>query len=211
VPATETRSDNTDQAQTQAGNNEQSQKPASGNRPPRSRYNRSGRRRQKSDKSGTDENTNDQSAPAMKIVSDNPNPSSSGNDHKPAEVSRQSTSTNSRPDQTAGAKLEGVKSAPDKTTHLEPRSSSDNKSRPAATNRSANLKQVETSSSGPAGNVEKSSDAKKNVSSLQPSQLKSTVRSLADKETTPAAPAKPKDAGPKLQKIETKDHDTDHS
>jgi len=145
----------------------------------------------------------------MKIVSDNPNPSSSGNDHKPAEI-RQTTSTNSRPDQTASAKLEGVKSVPDKTTHLEPRSSSDNASRPATTSRSANLKQVETSSSRPAGNVEKPSDAKKNVSSLQPSQLKSTVRSLADKEpTTPATPPKPKDAGPKLQKIETKDHDTE--
>ena len=202
-------SDNTDQNQTQAGSKEQSQKPASGNRPPRSRYNRSGRRRQKSDNSSTDGNTNDQSTPAMKIVSDNPNPSSSGNDHKPAEI-RQTTSTNSRPDQTASAKLEGVKSVPDKTTHLEPRSSSDNASRPATTSRSANLKQVETSSSRPAGNVEKPSDAKKNVSSLQPSQLKSTVRSLADKEpTTPATPPKPKDSGPKLQKIETKDHDTE--
>ena len=208
---------------------DQARKPASGNRPPRSRYNRSGRRRQKQ-QDGAGEGS-EQSSPAMKIVSDNPAPVQSNNQRS----QNTDQSADKRPAQTTAKKPEGSSS---NTTHLEPRSPSSapertatqnnagNANRPAAShsNRadqanqanqghsSSYLKQVETSASEPSAKKDAPTEAKKNVSSIQPSQLKSTVRSLASEKQPVASDSKPTAAKPaKLQKIETKDHDTDHS
>ena len=73
----------------------------------------------------------------------------------------------------------------------------------------ANLQQVETSAGLPPASRP---EANQNISSIQPSQLKSTVRSFAsrdpaDKKENPAS-SSPK---PRLQKVETKDKDTDRS
>ena len=75
------------------------------------------------------------------------------------------------------------------------------------------LRQVETSSKGaPASSDNQSANTKQNVSPVQPSQLKSTVRSLANNEPDKQSnSSEPKSDAPKLQKIETKDKDTDHS
>ena len=65
------------------------------------------------------------------------------------------------------------------------------------------------------------SEVKNKVSAIQPSQLKSSVRSLASNKDSsvkedagnnksPGAKPKPETA-PKLQKIETTDHGKDHS
>jgi len=81
------------------------------------------------------------------------------------------------------------------------------------TKNASGLRQVETSSKqAPTSSDSQSANSKKNVSPVQPSQLKSTVRSLAsdDKGTQPGSTEQRRDA-PKLQKIETKDKDTDHS
>ncbi len=75
---------------------------------------------------------------------------------------------------------------------------------------SGNLKQVETSGQSTSVPASRPAETNTQVSAIQPSQLKSTVRSLASNKD--AAPQKPKSAdAPKLQKIETKDHDKDHS
>ncbi len=89
-------------------------------------------------------------------------------------------------------------------------------SRPPRPQRSgAGLKQVETSAqakaAAAAAAVSRPAETKNPVSAMQPSQLKSSVRSLASNKDQ-AADSKPKaDNAPKLQKIETKDHDKDHS
>ena len=86
-------------------------------------------------------------------------------------------------------------------------------------NQSGNLKQVETSRSGQMFGGP--SEVKNQVSAIQPSQLKSSVRSLASNKDSsvkedagnnksPGAKPKPETA-PKLQKIETTDHGKDHS
>ena len=167
-------------------------------------------------------------APAMKIVSDNnpssqtgtstqssaptthttPAPSRKVEDHKPAAVER-TTRVDTRP--TERSSSSAGNNSHRNTEHSassSARATSDNANRPAPARPTggANLKQVETSS--PTVRTETSSDSKKNVSSMQPSQLKSTVRSLASDKAPDSVPAKDK---PKLQKIETKDHDTDHS
>ncbi len=75
------------------------------------------------------------------------------------------------------------------------------------------LRQVETSSkqSSPSSDNQ-SANTKQNVSPVQPSQLKSTVRSLANDDTGKQSDSsEPKPVAPKMQKIETKDKDTDHS
>jgi len=73
------------------------------------------------------------------------------------------------------------------------------------------LQQVETSSKQSAtASDNRSSNAKQNVSPMQPSQLKSTVRSLASKDAEgPSGSGEAKPSGPRLQKIETKDKDTE--
>jgi len=75
------------------------------------------------------------------------------------------------------------------------------------------LRQVETSSKdAPPSSGNQTANTKQNVSPVQPSQLKSSVRSLANNESGKSSDSSgPKPDAPKLQKIETKDKDTDHS
>ena len=87
--------------------------------------------------------------------------------------------------------------------------------RPPAQRGSSGLKQVETSAqakaAAAAAAASRPAETKNTVSAMQPSQLKSSVRSLASNKDQ-AAGSKPKaENAPKLQKIETKDHDKDHS
>jgi len=84
-------------------------------------------------------------------------------------------------------------------------------SKPADNNQNAKrpgLQQVETSAGQPPASRP---EAKQNISPLQPSQLKSTVRSFAGRNPTDKKDGSAASTQPRLQKVETKDKDTDHS
>ena len=218
--------DNNQASDAQQGNDQRS-KPT-GNRAPRSRYNRRGRRNQNSNQQETGANDGSQSSPpAMKVVSDNSKPASSinsaskpvtdGDNHKrqskpehleprsPSEANRNTSGPGLAPTvkDHSHTKTSGPASAPAANTSP----------RPAAPKSSGGLKQVETSAKQSPQPADRS-EPKQNVSPMQPSQLKSTVRSLASKDADSSSgntASGPKPAAPKLQKVETKDRDTDHS
>ncbi len=200
---------------------------SSGNRAPRSRYNRRGRRHQKqqdtdTNAAATQANTQQgegskTNTPAMKVVSDSTRATSA---HQPTDI----TTTDKSTDRPASkpAHVEPKSSAPQRKTGpgLAPTVKDHSHTKPTAAPakspvKSGGLQQVETSekrSIQPESRPATRSETGQNVSPLQPSQLKSTVRSLASKETTDtASTSAPKPAEPKLQKVETKDRDTDHS
>ena len=237
----QSESQSNDQSNSQSNDkNNGKRNQSSGNRAPRSRYNRRGRRNQKQDadaqkggdaapsmtvvsdntKPAASQNTSDKAAPSVSS-------GSSTQTSKPAHIEPKSNNNQSSASgpglaptvkDHSHSKPAGPTPLPtrqsNQSTSASSGSSQSNSSqskngqhsdRPAK--KSGGLKQVETSAKQPQQPAQP--EAKQNVSPLQPSQLKSTVRSLASKSASDSADnTGPK---PKLQKIETKNKDTDHS
>ena len=181
------------------------------------------------------------SQPAMTVVSDNPAPTTSNRTvekpvqknadsfsekqpPKPAHVepkppAAQTTSnqrSNSGPGLAPTVKDHSHNKATTRTTGPTPvpsvnDQSAQSGSKPADNNQNAKrpgLQQVETSAGQPPASRP---EAKQNISPLQPSQLKSTVRSFAGRNPTDKKDGSAASTQPRLQKVETKDKDTDRS
>ncbi len=239
---TQTENQNKEQGDNQSNNDKGQRGQSSGNRAPRSRYNRRGRRNQKqesgtpTDAKDSGNTSTPSSPPAMKVVSDNtkPTPQQPATDTpapksvkatrdvqtcRPAHVEPKPGTASPRANHRNSG---GPGLAPTVQNHSHSKSTSSttttagNSQRPdnqTPVKKSGGLQQVETSAKQAQVNQSANKkDAKQNVSPLQPSQLKSTVRSLASKNTDDTAGrSEPKPMQPKLQKVETKDKDTDHS
>ena len=236
---------NSNDSKTQSTTDDQNRQSPSGNRAPRSRYNRSGRRRQKQDNKTGSEGQNDQSSTssAVKIVSDNSDSSGSPQSGSSGTKERHSASAGRETQQRVKTPQNQSESTPQSKPATATHPASANQAEPKTTQSSPTTASIQSSSQGTsqarpttksssgsaAGLQQVETSAKqqamqegKKVSSMQPSQLKSTVRSLASDKPAGDKPAGDKPAndkpatskttdGPKLQKIETRNHDTDHS